>query len=71
MTYIGPFIQAYTYRVIGGCLRTSSKKELKGICLCKQATNVEDSSRTIVNRKLYYNSSLSLNRSIDLTSISL
>ena len=47
MTDIGPYIGLYL-GVIGGCLRTSSRKEPKGICLCKQATNVEDSSRTIV-----------------------
>ena len=44
--YIGP-----TYEVRGDCLRTSTRMEMKGICLCKQATNVEDSPRTIVNRK--------------------
>src|SRR3984957_15886211 len=48
-TNIGLYIGLYL-GVISGCLRTSSKKEPKGICLCKQATNVEDSSRTIVNR---------------------
>ena len=47
MTNIGLYIGLYL-GVISGCLRTSSKKEPKGICLCKQATNVEDSSRTIV-----------------------
>ena len=41
--YIGP-----TYEVQGDCLRTSTRMETKGICLCKQATNVEDSPRTIV-----------------------
>ena len=41
--YIGP-----TYEVRGNCLRTSTRMETKGICLCKQATNVEDSSKTIV-----------------------
>ena len=41
--YIGP-----TYEVRGDCLRTSTRMEMKGICLCKQATNVEDSPRTIV-----------------------
>ena len=46
-TNIGPYIGLYL-GVISGCLRTSSKKEPKGICLCKQETNVEDSSRTIV-----------------------
>ena len=46
-TDIGLYIGLYL-GVIGGCLRTASKKEPKGICLCKQATNVEDSSRTIV-----------------------
>ena len=46
--YRPPYIGLYL-GVISGCLRTSSKKEPKGICLCKQATNVEDSSRTIVN----------------------
>ena len=46
-TNIGLYIGLYL-GVIGGCLRTSSRKEPKGICLCKQAMNVEDSSRTIV-----------------------
>ena len=41
--YIGP-----TYEVRGDCLRTLTRMEMKGICLCKQATNVEDSPRTIV-----------------------
>ena len=41
--YIGP-----TYEVRGDCLRTSTRMEMKGICLCKQATNIEDSPRTIV-----------------------
>ena len=41
--YIGP-----TYEVRGNCLWTSTRMEIKGICLCKQAINVEDSSRTIV-----------------------
>jgi len=27
----------------------STKMETKGICLCKQETHIEDSSRTIVN----------------------
>ena len=44
--YIGP-----TYEVRGNCLRTLTRMEIKGICLCKQATNVEDSSRTIVRSK--------------------
>ena len=47
-TNTGPYIGLYL-GVISGCLRTSSRKEPKGICLCKQATNVEDSSRTIVS----------------------
>jgi hypothetical protein len=53
--YRPPYIGLYL-GVISGCLRTSSKKEPKGICLCKQATNVEDSSRTIVtlHAKLLY-----------------
>ena len=41
--YIGP-----TYEVRGDCLRTSTRMETKGICLCKQAMNVEDSPRTII-----------------------
>ena len=41
--YIGP-----TYEVRGDCLRTLTRMEMKGICLCKQAMNVEDSPRTIV-----------------------
>ena len=32
-------------------LRTPTKMETKGICLCKQATKVEDSSRTIVKSR--------------------
>ena len=49
-TDIGLYIGLYP-GAIGGCLRTSSKKEPKGICLCKQTMNVEDSSRTIVSLK--------------------
>ena len=41
--YIGP-----TYEVQGDCLRTLTRMETKGICLYKQAMNVEDSFRTIV-----------------------
>ena len=41
--YIGLYLE-----VISGYLRTSSKKELKGICLYKQVINMEDSSRTII-----------------------
>ena len=41
--YIGP-----TYEVQGDCLRTSTRMEMKGICLCKQVMNVEDFPRTIV-----------------------
>ena len=41
--YIGP-----TYEVRGDCLRTSTRMETKGIYLYKQATNVEDSPRTII-----------------------
>ena len=48
--YIGLYIGLYL-GVISSCLRTLSKKELKGICLYKQAINVEDSSRTIVSYK--------------------
>jgi hypothetical protein len=51
-TNIGLYIGLYL-GVIGGCLRTSSRKEPEGICLCKQATNVEDSSRTIVIRAVF------------------
>jgi hypothetical protein len=47
ITYIGLYIGLYL-GVISGCLWMLSKKELKGICLCKQVTNVEDSSRTII-----------------------
>ena len=41
--YIGP-----TYKVWGDCLRTLTKIEIKGICLCKQAINMEDFFRTII-----------------------
>ena len=37
-----------TYEVRGDCLWTLTKMETKVICLCKQAMNVEDSSKTIV-----------------------
>ena len=43
--YIGP-----TYKVQGDCLRTLTRMETKGICLYKQAINVEDSPRTIVKQ---------------------
>jgi hypothetical protein len=29
-----------------------SRMEIKGICLCKQVTNIEDSSRTIITKDL-------------------
>ena len=44
---IGLYIGLYLW-VRSDCLRTSTKMEPKGICLCKQETNVEDSFRTIV-----------------------
>ena len=58
-TNIGLYIGLYL-GVISGCLRTSSKKEPKGICLCKQAANVEDSSRTIVTLEALHEALLRL-----------
>jgi len=47
MTNIGLYIGLYL-RSHKWLLTDVVQKEPKGICLCKQATNVEDSSRTIV-----------------------
>ena len=41
--YIGLYLRSHKY-----CLWMSTKMETKGICLCKQDMNMEDSSKTII-----------------------
>ena len=59
MTNIGLNIGLYLRRSKGPIqkskvlVRTSDQKGAKGICLCKQETHVEDSSRAIVTSVSY------------------
>ena len=41
-------LPADIYGVRSNCYGHRPKKGIKGICLCKQETHVEDSSRTVV-----------------------